>query len=229
MPGIGFGGTFSVGTTVVATGIGRIGSTASVTNPVKQTIRHGALATALSTGAATWTTCSRHANTCEQESYPLAGNSQVHLIAWASGSGSSAGLNQRMNINPKIKALQGSNVEFTFSNNAWWESTAKFSDVILPAATIGEVDDITTWLNYIVYEHTLQAPVGEAMSDYAIYTGIAQKLSLDQQAHYWKDRRPVAPVNISGKFGANDLRPVPRSGILRIPHRPDSSGQFNMG
>ncbi len=179
IPGQGFGGTFTVGTTVTATGMGSIGAIPSVANPVTQIIRHGALATALSTGTATWTTCSRHSNVCAQESYPLAGNSPIHLIAWGSGSGSSAGLNQRMNINPKIAAIQGSNIEFTFSCNAWWESTAKFSDVILPVATVGEVDDMTTWLNYIVYQHTLQAPPGQAMPEIEIYSQIIQQLGLD--------------------------------------------------
>jgi len=181
LPGRGFGGTFSVATTVTATGMGTMGALPSVTNPVTQIIRHGALGDALNNGTATWTTCSRHANVCGQETYPLTGNSQIHLIAWGSGSGSSAGLNQRMDINPKIQGIQTPGIEFTFSCNAWWESTAKFSDVICPVATVGEVEDMTTWLNYIVYQHQLQQPLGEAMSDMAIYTGIAAQLGLDQQ------------------------------------------------
>nr|MDG6907059.1 molybdopterin-dependent oxidoreductase [Nitrososphaerota archaeon] len=181
MPGRGYGGTFSVGTTVTATGMGRFGSVPSVSNPVAQYIRHNNLAQAILTGSATWTTAERHPYKVEQESYPLAGSSKIHLIAWASGSGANGGINQRQNINPKIQALQDPSIEFTFSNNAWWESTAKFSDVIFPVATVGEVNDMTTWQEYVIYQHSLMAPVGEAKCDFDIYTGIAQKLGFDQQ------------------------------------------------
>ena len=142
VPGRGLGAPAS---SVTPTGMTRFGSVASVTNPVTQTIRHGNLAEAILTGKSTWTTAERHAYKCEQESYPLAGSSKIHLIAFASGTGSSAGPNQRNNINPKLQAYQDPSIEFIFSVNSWWESTAKFSDVILPAATLGEVDDITTW------------------------------------------------------------------------------------
>lgn len=181
IPGQGFGGDFSVATTVVAEGLPRFGGVPGVANPVTQIIRHNNLAQAILTGSASWTTAERHPYKCEQESYPLPGNSKIHLIAWASGSGSSAGINQRQDINTKIQAVQDPSIEFTFSNNAWWESTAKFSDVILPVATVGEVDDMVTWQEYAVYQHSLMAPVGEAMSDFAIYAGIAQKLGFDQQ------------------------------------------------
>ena len=63
----------------------------------------------------------------------------------------------------------------------WWESTAKFSDVVLPVATVGEVDDMTTWQNYLVYQHTLQAPPGQAMPEIEVYSQIIQQLGLGTQ------------------------------------------------
>ena len=79
-------------------------------------------------------------------------------------------------MNPKLGALQSTQIEFIYCVTSFWEAAPKVSDVILPVATLGEVDDIINWENYSVYLHTLSPPVGESMSDFNIYVALATKL-----------------------------------------------------
>ena len=153
---------------------GRAWRGAATLEPNEAFIRHGQFKDAILNAPITWTETDQAHNKIVQMQYPATGLSQAKLLAFTSGTGFF--FNQIPNTNEHIQGLQSPNLEFVYSHAVWWEATPKFSDIILPTATVGERDDITSWQNFIVYMHTLTPPPGEAMNDLDIFTQLAQKL-----------------------------------------------------
>ena len=64
-----------------------------------------------------------------------------------------------------------------------WTTTARFADIVLPAQTVFEHDDITgigTYTNDgVCAMHHLIDPVGEAKSDYEIFSALASRLGVE--------------------------------------------------
>ncbi|NKB28407.1 MAG: molybdopterin-dependent oxidoreductase [Rhodobacteraceae bacterium] len=66
-------------------------------------------------------------------------------------------------------------------NEQFWTATARRADIVLPATTSVERNDIggTSRDPHVFFMPQLIAPVGQAKSDYAIFTGLAQRLGHD--------------------------------------------------
>lgn len=66
--------------------------------------------------------------------------------------------------------------------DAFWSATARHADIVLPAATTLERNDIspigTSTNDGIVFMRQVINPVGEARSDYEIYSELAKRLGL---------------------------------------------------
>lgn len=84
-----------------------------------------------------------------------------------------------------IEALQRPNVEFVVAIHPWFENDVLFSDLILPAQTIFEHEDLIAVqrcdLIALFYQEAAISPVGEAKSDYGIHRLIAQGLGLGSE------------------------------------------------
>ncbi len=122
-------------------------------------------------------------------SYPKPGYSPVKMLYKYGGSM----FGTMPDSNRHIKMYQSENLEFVVNQSIWMEGETKFADLILPACTNFERDDISEWaalggyahhgqtqLNnrVAVFQHKAIEPLGESKSDYKIFSMICERLGL---------------------------------------------------
>jgi trimethylamine-N-oxide reductase (cytochrome c) len=89
--------------------------------------------------------------------------------------------------NETEEALRSPEVECILAQHPWLENDCLFSDIILPANTHMEVEDIVTNIRQggqfadVMLCHKAVEPVGESKSDFEIVLEIAKKLGYEQQ------------------------------------------------
>ncbi len=86
-------------------------------------------------------------------------------------------LNQATNINKGVEALRG--IDFMVVNEQFMTPTARYADIVLPAASHWERDDYERpWLggDYHLFCHKVMPPPGEARTDMWIVEQIASRL-----------------------------------------------------
>jgi len=121
--------------------------------------------------------------------YPMPGYSPIHMIYKYGGSAFSTLTNSR-----RMEATyRHESIEFVVNQSIFHEGETQFADIILPACTYLERDDIGEWgnaggylphgyngLNHrvIVLQHKCIEPLGESKSDYRIFTEILDRLGL---------------------------------------------------
>ncbi len=118
--------------------------------------------------------------------YPIAkekGGTEVHMIwtdtpcritCWGHG-------------NWTIDAFQHPSIEFIVAQHPWLENECLYSDLILPANTTLEVDDVVTntrqgphFQSVTIQDQAMQ-PIGESKSDYEIVLAVAEKLGMGKK------------------------------------------------
>ncbi len=81
-----------------------------------------------------------------------------------------------------IDALRNSQIDFAVAIHPWLENDVMFSDLILPAQTIFEHEDLIAVQRSdilgVFYQDRAIEPVGESKSDYEIHRMIAEKLGI---------------------------------------------------
>ena len=123
------------------------------------------------------------ANQFKEFTFPLPGQSPIRMMwtdtpcrttCWNGG-------------NDTETALGTSQVECIVAQHPWLENDCLFADIILPANTHMEVDDIVTnirqggqFADIMLCEKAVE-PVGESKSDYEIVHEIAKKLGFGEQ------------------------------------------------
>ncbi|KUJ78004.1 trimethylamine-N-oxide reductase [Ruegeria marisrubri] len=89
-------------------------------------------------------------------------------------------MSHQQDTNRLIRALE--KVETIVSVDVWWTAATRWADIVLPASSTLERDDITsggTYSNNRVYAmKKVIEPIGESKSDYEIFEGLADKLGL---------------------------------------------------
>ncbi len=92
-------------------------------------------------------------------------------------------MSHQQDTNRLIKALQ--KVETVVSQDVWWTAATRWADIVLPASSTLERDDISsggTYSNDKVYAmKKVIEPIGDSRSDYDIFAGLAELLYLDTQ------------------------------------------------
>lgn len=92
-------------------------------------------------------------------------------------------MSHQQDTNRLIRALE--KVETIVSVDVWWTAATRWADIVLPAASTLERDDISvggTYSNDKIYAmKKVIEPVGESLSDYEICEGLADKLGIWQQ------------------------------------------------
>lgn len=96
----------------------------------------------------------------------------IRLIYWAGGNP----YHHHQDLNRFRKAWE--KPETIIVNEQYWTATAKRADIVLPATTSLERDDIgySTREGHLVAMKQVTTPTGEARDDYSIFTSLAQRL-----------------------------------------------------
>ncbi|MCL3882565.1 molybdopterin-dependent oxidoreductase [Marivita sp. GX14005] len=99
-------------------------------------------------------------------------------------------MSHQQDTNRLIRALE--KVETIISVDVWWTAAVRWADIVLPAASTLEQDDITsggTYSNDKVYAmKKVIEPVGDSLPDYEIFEGLADKLGLWMQFTEGEDK-----------------------------------------
>ncbi|MER6398759.1 molybdopterin-dependent oxidoreductase [Kitasatospora sp. NPDC001603] len=68
-------------------------------------------------------------------------------------------------------------------HEAWWNTTAKFADIVLPVATSLERDDFAAGFSdpHLVAMPKVREPEGESRTDHHIFTALASRLGYEQE------------------------------------------------
>lgn len=160
-------------------------------NPVKQMIPRQRLPEAVIEGRSVgymWDGISMEAQMAPFE-YPLPGYSRIHMIYRYGGSTfGTIAKSTRFE-----ESYRHPSIECVVNQGIWFESDARYADIILPACTVLERYDISEWANcsgyihhnqaqlnhrMIVLQHKCIEPMGESKSDYQIFLEILERLGL---------------------------------------------------
>jgi len=124
--------------------------------------------------------------------YPLPGKSEVHMF-YRYGS---SFIGTMTETNKWVKAYQSPKLEFIVNQDCWWGGETQFADIVLPACTNLERDDIAEFgnaggysahgssgANYrvIVRQKKCIEPLYESKSDYQIFALLSKKLDLHDE------------------------------------------------
>jgi anaerobic selenocysteine-containing dehydrogenase len=112
---------------------------------------------------------------------PKEGHPGIHMI-WNENACFTACWNYGYEM---IKALRSPKVEFIAGVHPWFENDLRYADLILPAQTIFEHDDLIA-VNHtdfvaLLYQDKCIEPVGESKSDYEIHRMVAEKLGIGSE------------------------------------------------
>ncbi|MCP3869031.1 MAG: molybdopterin-dependent oxidoreductase [Gammaproteobacteria bacterium] len=85
----------------------------------------------------------------------------------------------------ELLAAMNKNIDTVICQDPWWCASARFADIVFPASTTLERDDITsggTYSNDKIYAmRQVIEPVGESLSDYEIFRRLAAKMGVEFQ------------------------------------------------
>src|SRR5215470_9210534 len=106
----------------------------------------------------------------KSETYP-----DIRLVYWAGGNP----FHHHQDINRLRRAWQ--RPECIIVHEPWWTATARHADIVLPATTTLERNDIGAAHrdSYVMAMQQAIAPVGAARSDFAIFSELARRLDCD--------------------------------------------------
>ena len=115
----------------------------------------------------------------ERLTYP-----DLRLVYWAGGNP----FHHHQDLNRLVRAMR--RPETIIVNEIWWTAMARHADIVFPATTTLEREDIsmTHWEPLVVAMRQAVEPVGEARDDYAICTGLARRLGAE--ARFTEGRDP---------------------------------------
>ncbi len=107
----------------------------------------------------------------------------IRLIYWAGGTP----FHHHQDLNRLRRAFK--RPDTVIVNECYWTSTARHADIVLPATTSLERNDIggASRDPFVLAMHKLVKPVGEARNDYDIFAGLAARLGLEQAFTEGKD------------------------------------------
>jgi anaerobic selenocysteine-containing dehydrogenase len=111
--------------------------------------------------------------------YPVKGYSEVHAIM-AGGSNLFGCWNHGAKL---IQAYQNPKIEFVFRIDYWWAGDTILSDILLPACTVLERNDIAYSANFPAYLAKAIEPMWESKSDFEIEALLADKLGVLDKVH----------------------------------------------
>jgi trimethylamine-N-oxide reductase (cytochrome c) len=130
-------------------------------------------------------------------------------------------MSHQQDTNRLIRALE--KVETIVSVDVWWTAATRWVDIVFPAASTLEQDDITsggTYSNDKVYAmKKVIEPIGESLPDYEIFEGLADKLGLWMQFTEGEDKMYHIKVayEASGAAAETPFEEFWEKGYARMP------------
>lgn len=124
--------------------------------------------------------------------YPMEGHSEIKLFYRYGGSF----MGTMLDTSKWVKMYQSPKLEFVVNQDCWFSSETKMADVILPACTNFERNDMGEWAaiggytehassgcNYrvVVYQQKCMEPLWESKSDYEIFSLISDRLGKKEE------------------------------------------------
>jgi trimethylamine-N-oxide reductase (cytochrome c) len=162
-------------------------------NPVKQRLYRLLLPESILNPPVNWMGEGFCGNSIEQQftkfTYPMLGYSEVKMLYRYGG----AFISTMTDTNRWVKMYQSPKLEFVVNQDCWWCPETKFADIILPACTNLERNDIGEWANaggysyhgsatcnhrVMVYQQKCVEPEGESKPDYEIFSELADRLGI---------------------------------------------------
>ena len=126
-----------------------------------------------------------------------------------------------------IEAHRDESIEFCVAQHPWLENDCLYADIILPANTTMEVEDVLTnvrqgppYQTCMLQEKAIE-PVGESKSDYEIVLAVAEKLGHDGAGHQGQDDRGPGEgdLRVHARRPVHDLGRVQGEEVRRLPDR----------
>lgn len=160
----------------------------------------------------------------------------TRIVYWAGGNP----FHHHQDLSRLVRALQ--RPETVIVNEIWWTPTARHADIVFPATTVLERDDIamTHWEPLVVAMRQAVDPVGQARSDYEIFSGLARRMGFEERYtegrtpedwidHLWNQTRQRAgqagfelpPLEELRANGTHTLPDNPREPVLLEDFRAD--------
>jgi biotin/methionine sulfoxide reductase len=101
----------------------------------------------------------------------------IHLIYWAGGNP----FHHHQDLNRLQRAWQKPGTVIV--HDSWWTPTARHADIVLPATTTLERNDVggSSRDNFILAMHRAIDPVGEARNDFDIFRALARRLGYEEK------------------------------------------------
>jgi molybdopterin guanine dinucleotide-containing S/N-oxide reductase-like protein len=166
-----------------------------VVNPVSQRIQRLIVPDAILNPPVHWNGPGVCGNSIEQQferyTYPQAGYPEVKMYFRYGGSY----LSTMVDTGKWIRMYQSPKLEFVVNQDCWWSNETAFADVVLPACTNLERNDISEWAHpsgaslhssngcnhrVLLYQQKCIEPLWESKSDYWILTQLADRLGVKE-------------------------------------------------
>ncbi len=176
-------------------GISKMGKT-PIVNPVKQRIPRLLTPKAILDPPIKWMGEGFCGNSIEQQfnkhTYPEPGCSEVKMFYRYGGSL----ISTMTDTSQWVKMYQSPKLEFVVNQDCWWCNETNFADIILPACTNLERNDISEWAasggyglhgnmecnhRIVVYQQKCIEPLFESKSDYWIFVQLADRLGVKSE------------------------------------------------
>ncbi len=128
-----------------------------------------------------------------RHTYPEPGSSEIKMLYRYGGSHISTGVDS----NKWVRLYQSPKLEFVVNQNVFMDPETNFADIVLPACTNLERNDISEWANcdgyhrfvnqsgvshrLLIYQQKAIEPLYESRSDYEIFSDLAERMGIKEE------------------------------------------------
>ena len=128
--------------------------------------------------------------------------------------------NQAPNVNKMVRSL--AEVEFLVAQDHFLTPTARYADIVLPATTFWERNDVhTPWAgagHYAIFMQQAIAPVGECRNDIDIFADLASRVGIKG----YNDQTELAWLRELTRDAVDDFDAFAAHGLARFAPPPDA-------
>ncbi len=118
---------------------------------------------------------------------------------------------------------------FVVVHDVFWSETAKLADLVLPATSMFEHDEVVAswWHDYIHYSKAVVPPMGESRPNWWVTRELARRMSLDEEV--WADPMELVGDMLRESSMIKDLNELRDKVSVRLKYPPKESYQTPSG